>query len=165
VSNLTDQECAAGVSRRALETLRHSPNGQKPPAKPAPAPRRVKRRVAPAPPEIELRRVGPPPRAVDFPAPIELPPGIAEPIKPEPGSLAEHLAKAKESAITTPQKIAVLDTWDRSLDILNIDGWSFRIRDTHHLHKIQVDEIALDRVALEMLGKRISEALAQKGMS
>ncbi len=118
MSQLSEQECTAGISRRALETFRS--NGRKPPARDA--------KLAP--------------RA------------------PEPGSVAEHLAAGKKYRIESPEKTAVIDRWDRALDLLNLDGWNFRIRDTHHYRSVEVDQIALDRVELEMLGRRIAEVLA-----
>jgi hypothetical protein len=131
MSELSPREVEAGISRRALETLRH--------------PRRNNRKPVHSTTSL-----------VDIPGTLikpEVPPA------PEPGSLAEHLAAAKQNRIPSPQKTAVIDRWDRALDLLNIDGWNFRIRDTHHMHKVQVDEIALDRIELEALGRRIFEVL------
>ena len=90
------------------------------------------------------------------PAVTDLPAG-------DPGSLAEHLAAKLHYRIESPEKTAVLDTWDRSLDILNLDGWNFRIRDTRHIGRISVDLIECDRITLEALARKIHQVLAEKG--
>lgn len=89
-------------------------------------------------------------------------PKVVEP-PGESGSLEQHLAAAKKYRIEAPEKISVVDIWDRQLDVLNIDGWNFRIRDVHHTGRLQVDTISLDRVELEALGNRIRRILGEMG--
>lgn len=141
MSNLSEQELTAGISRRALDTMRHSDNGRKPPAR--------TRRREPAP--------TPPPPAPESPTTE----GFVTPS--EPGTLGEHLAAQKYFGIEQPEKLSILNTWDRSLDLLNIDGWHFKLRDTSHSRGVHVSEISIDRPQLEMLAQRIHQALAEKG--
>jgi len=96
------------------------------------------------------RRRPPVSTLVDIPAP-----------PPAPGSLEEHLAAAKANRIENPEKTRVLDECYRQLDILNLDGWNFRIRDTHHLNRagVHVDQLELNRVVLETLGRKIQEVI------
>ena len=60
-----------------------------------------------------------------------------------------------------PVKTAVLDTWCHSLDLLNINGFSFAIRDTQHMGpRVEVTTIHFQRHELETLAAKIREVLS-----
>ena len=76
----------------------------------------------------------------------------------ESKTLEEHLAG---KAIGTPEKTAVIDQWNRNLDLINISGWHFSIRETDHSNTgIHVVEMFFTRPELEMLSSRILQVLA-----
>lgn len=61
-----------------------------------------------------------------------------------------------------PERTTVLKTWARDLDVINVNGWSFHVRDTQHLSdRAQVTTLYLTRPEMEMLAKRISEVLRE----
>ncbi len=77
-------------------------------------------------------------------------------------SLGEHLAARAESGVLTPERLCVIDTYDHCFDIVNLDGWRFRIRDLRRSDTklIQV-ELCLDRPELELLGDKIRQILKE----
>src|SRR5580704_17885386 len=62
-----------------------------------------------------------------------------------------------------PERVSVLQTWCHDLDLVNIDGWNFQVRDTQHLsgHNPIAIYLHLNRAELEMLEKRIHQVLAE----
>lgn len=75
-------------------------------------------------------------------------------------TLNDHLAAR---AIGEPEKVPVIDLWDRNLDIINLSGWHFAIRETQHTNNaVHVVEMFLRRPELEILAQRISQVLSEK---
>jgi len=63
--------------------------------------------------------------------------------------------------VSEPEKINVLDSWSSSLDLLNLNGHQFAIRQTQHINdKAEVTTIRLNRLELERLIKKVQEALS-----
>jgi hypothetical protein len=73
-------------------------------------------------------------------------------------TLEDHLAG---KAIGTPEKTAIVDTWNRNLDLINVSGWNFGIRETEHSHAgVRVVELFFTRPELQMLAERILKVLS-----
>jgi hypothetical protein len=108
MSQLSEQECAAGISRRAISSFQRKPNNGHRPI--------------------------------------------------EPNTLEEHLAG---KAIGSPEKTPVIDTWNRNLDLINMSGWHFGLRETDHSSNgVRVVEMFFTRPELEMLAERIKRVLS-----
>ena len=75
------------------------------------------------------------------------------------------------SALTTskntepvPELTHVLLTHNRQLDLINVNGWHFQIRDTHYaLGTVQCGTLHLNRPELEKLELTIHRVLEQAG--
>ena len=75
-------------------------------------------------------------------------------------SLGEHLAVRKETGVLGPDREYVLDTYNRSLDVVNLDGFRFKIRDLRRNDKdLNQVELCLDRPELERLVEVIAKML------
>jgi hypothetical protein len=63
-----------------------------------------------------------------------------------------------------PELTQVLRTWCRALDIVNIDGWHFKIRDTVHLSDVpHSSTLQLDRPAMDALLSALTRVLQESG--
>lgn len=79
-------------------------------------------------------------------------------------SSGENNSYQKPHPAPPPELTQVLRTWCRALDIINIDGWHFRIRDTVHLgDRPNCDVLTLTRTDLEALGNSIKRVLEESG--
>lgn len=75
-------------------------------------------------------------------------------------TLEQHLAAGATGSIM-PEKTHVLDLWNRTLDIVNLNGWNFEIRDTSYLgEKIESVAILVGRNELDQLARKILVILA-----
>lgn len=119
MSHLSQAEITAGISRRALETLKGSRNGHR----------------ATVTTKVDLS--------------------------------AAQTIKVGEDSVTPgqpPQRIAVVETWCSSLDLINYNGWSFAIRNTQHIsERAEVTTIHVNRIELEALIHKCQEVLAENG--
>jgi hypothetical protein len=60
-----------------------------------------------------------------------------------------------------PQRFSVVETWCSSLDLLNINGFSFAIRYTQHISdRADVTTVYLNRIDLEALVRKCTDVLA-----
>ncbi|MGH9501687.1 MAG: hypothetical protein ACRD20_02425 [Terriglobales bacterium] len=125
MSNLTQQECSAGISRKALQTVLSSTNGKK----------GNHDRVLPVHPGQQ--------KATKVAIPTEDSPGV-------------------RNAPPIPERTSVIETWNSNLDILNVNGWNFVIRETVHVaDRPQGTYLYLSRIELEVLGRKINQVLAE----
>jgi hypothetical protein len=61
-----------------------------------------------------------------------------------------------------PQRIPVVETWCTSLDLINLNGFSFAIRYTQHISdRADVTTVYLNRIDLEALIRKCSAVLAE----
>ena len=72
--------------------------------------------------------------------------------------------EVKPDSEPTPELTHVLITHRRQLDLINVNGWSFQIRDTHFaLGTVQSGSLHLTRPELERLEQIIHRVLDQAG--
>jgi TadE-like protein len=65
-----------------------------------------------------------------------------------------------------PQRIPVVETWCSSLDLLNLNGFSFAIRYTQHISdRADVTTLYLNRIDLEALVRKCKDLLAESGQA
>ena len=77
-----------------------------------------------------------------------------------PATLAEHLAARAETGVTSVERLYIVDTYDRAFDIVNLDGFRFRIRDLRRQDSaIYCVELAIDRPELERLIQQATKML------
>jgi hypothetical protein len=61
-----------------------------------------------------------------------------------------------------PEKVTILETWNRSLDVINLNGFSFVLRDTVHISdRPAATYLYLNRIELSKLVQKVSQLLAE----
>ena len=135
MSELSRAECAAGISRAALATYNQAEN------------RNGNKPKAPAPIPDRRRRVD-----------REIPKAAQEILPPAP----EPIISTQREPV--PELTHVILTYCRQLDIINVNGWSFELRNTvHQLGNVHASRLYLSRPELEKLESTIRRVLAEAG--
>ena len=118
MSNLSQQEVTAGISRKAMATIRNGHGAHRNGHKSSSV-------------------------ATNVAIPISPPPPVA-------------------GRATVPEKTPVIDQWNRNIDLLNINGWTFHLRETLHIGTaVHATEIQFTRPELGTLMRRIERVLEE----
>lgn len=86
---------------------------------------------------------------------------------PNPGTngkngKATELQPPQTQAPRAPEKVCVVDSYNRTIDLLDVNGWNFVIRETQHFfgdNRATAINLWLTRIELETLRNKIDLAL------